>query len=278
MALQPPTSSRVHYGVAIALLSGCSFIDRTPPEDAIFSEGCGTAFDEVGALPRELGVEGALRSFRLRPPGSYDRDFPFPLVIALHGAGDTGDAIREYSEIESVSRATAVYLYPDALAADDGIPRWNPSVGGPDHRFLDAMVDDVAGELCVDRSRVFVFGFSSGASMANAWACASDYPRAFAAHAGGPPPASCLGPRHAWIGHDRKDPVVDVIYGEQAREAWLDENQCSDQSEPFSPGPCQRFDCAEAPVIWCEDDSSSLSAHSWPSWVSESLWAFFETI
>ena len=114
--------------------------------------------------------------------------------------------------------------------------------------------------------------------MANYWACTSDRVRGFAAHAGGPPPAACLGSREAWIAHDRSDPTVDVLYGEQARAAWQAENGCTQETEPFSPGPCERYACDDAQMVWCEDDTSALVAHSWPQWASPSLWAFFEAI
>jgi poly(3-hydroxybutyrate) depolymerase len=53
--------------------------------------------------------------------------------------------------------------------------------------FTKAMVDELTSKLCVDKSRIFAEGFSMGASMSYAVACAmGDVFRGVVAHSGGP--------------------------------------------------------------------------------------------
>lgn len=264
------------------LASSCTVIDLEPPDDAVFSEGCGTASSGAsegpGPFSLEIDVAGETRRYLVRYPGSYSADFPYPLVFALHGAGGNGAEVRAYTEIESVSRAQAIYVYPDAAEVSPGFTAWNPSVDSPDLEFIQAVRDDVQRARCVDTSRVFVLGFSSGAAMANAVACYAKDIRGVAAIAGRPASGACRGPVAAWIAHDRNDTVVDFRFGEDTRDTWRATNGCSDQSEPFEVGPCELFTCEGAPVVWCPDDQPASVAHTWPVFATESLWQLFSDL
>ena len=41
-----------------------------------------------------------------------------------------------------------------------------------DLKFTDAMLQQIQNDMCIDNSRIFATGFSYGASMSNAIACA----------------------------------------------------------------------------------------------------------
>jgi hypothetical protein len=61
------------------------------------------------------------------------------------------------------------------------------TMGGQDIAFTKALVDELTGKLCVDRSRMFAEGFSMGGSMSYAIACAlPELVRAVVVHSGGP--------------------------------------------------------------------------------------------
>jgi poly(3-hydroxybutyrate) depolymerase len=261
--------------LVLVVLPGCEVLQRQVPADAEPSAGCGEEVYDADGSEHVIEHAGAERTFVMRLPEFYDPEFPFPVLLGLHGAGDTGAAMRDYSRLEAAADGQALFLYPDALPDDTGIARWLPA----DSEFLDALVDSLGAEICIDRSRVFAVGFSNGAGLANHWACLSESARGFAAMAGGPPPATCLGARAAWIGHDRGDTVVDISRGEAARTAWQAENGCDPEaSTGFSPGPCERYSCDHAELAWCEDDSTVLAAHTWPDWASPSIWTFFSAI
>ena len=261
----------------LALAPACTVIGEEPPADAAFSEGCGSPDPGHGPFRRELEVEGELRSYLVRFPGSYREDYPYPLIFALHGAGGDGPEIREYAEIEAASRARAIYVYPDAVAEPGEFSRWRVGPDSPDLDFLEAIRVELSTTQCVDEARTFVLGFSSGGTMANAYACFTDRVRAFASIGGGPPVGVCAGPVAAFVGHDLHDPVVPISAGEQTRDTWRAINGCSEASRPSTPGPCESFDCEGAPLTWCVDDRIEELAHTWPSWAADAIWDFFES-
>jgi polyhydroxybutyrate depolymerase len=137
-----------------------------------------------GTVERELVVDGVPRTYLLHAGGAAKPGRP--LVLVLHGMGGRA------AEIERRTRDTfdviadregAVVVYPQAL----GSPRrwtdgWISSTGAPlpdDVRFLAALVDTLAGELAIDRRRVFAAGMSNGGMMVHRLGC--ERPDLFAA-------------------------------------------------------------------------------------------------
>lgn len=97
---------------------------------------------------------------------------PAPVIFVLHGAFETGARIRAESG-EMFDRLGAahgwVIVYPSARSR-----LWDPTPGparDADLRRLDAFLEALAGEVVLDRDRVFATGFSQGAALALDWAC-----------------------------------------------------------------------------------------------------------
>ena len=122
------------------------------------------------------------RHYSVHVPPSYDGKQPVPLVIMLHGGGGTGQgAARETGWDAKADQAGFLAVFPDATPPDPTKPgqfRGNPQTwndgsgrfhagqkGIDDVGFLRAMLDDLAHRFAVDHRRVFVTGFSNGASM-----------------------------------------------------------------------------------------------------------------
>ena len=78
-----------------------------------------------------------------------------------------------YSSLAAAAAARG-YVVVTPLGSDPG-PRWSVPgglPGGPDDvAFIDALINDAANRLCIDRDRVFAAGFSAGAAMAQALGC-----------------------------------------------------------------------------------------------------------
>jgi len=106
-----------------------------------------------------------------------------PLVIMLHGAGGNGEqAVRQYGWERKAEEEGFVVAGPDAWRPfpdwpanfltnprfwNDGGARGNAAIQGSDDvGFIDAMVEDIARVTAIDRTRIYVTGFSSGAGMA----------------------------------------------------------------------------------------------------------------
>lgn len=116
-------------------------------------------------------------------PSSCDPKQPSPLVIMLHGFGGTGLAAAiETGWSQKADKASFLVVYPDATCPDRSRPAnfrknpqaWNDGSGRfhaglekiDDVAFIDAMIDAIDKQYAVDTHRIFVTGFSNGASMA----------------------------------------------------------------------------------------------------------------
>lgn len=140
---------------------------------------------------RELHVSSLRRSYLLHTPTSVaPHTHGLPLVIVLHGAGGTGRHMALATNwCAKADEEQFIAAFPDATPADLGKPqhfRTNPQVwvdlsgralktrgsvplppeSVDDVAFIDALLDDLISSGRVDPRRVYVCGFSSGASMA----------------------------------------------------------------------------------------------------------------
>lgn len=129
-----------------------------------------------------LTVAGLERTYIVHVPPSYDSRRPLPLVVMLHGGGGTAKAaIWETGWTEKADRAGFLAVFPNAMSRDpsrrssfatnpqlwnDGSDRFYPGQKAPDDiSFITALLDDLSTRFVVDKRRVFVTGFSNGASM-----------------------------------------------------------------------------------------------------------------
>lgn len=128
-----------------------------------------------------LAWQGLTREYVVHAPPTSGDATPRPLVIVLHGSGGNGaSALQVYGWI---AKAEAEHF---VVAAPDAVPIRNPSghasflfnpriwnAGDPnDHRssaddvgFIDHVIADVTRRYAIDPRRIYVTGFSSGASM-----------------------------------------------------------------------------------------------------------------
>jgi polyhydroxybutyrate depolymerase len=131
---------------------------------------------------RTINVAGVSRSYYVAGVTAVNSGAR-PLVIMLHGAGGTGEhAVRQYGWERKAEQEGFIVAGPDAWRPfpdwpanfltnprfwNDGGARGNAAIQASDDvGFIDAMVDDIARLTAIDRARVYVTGFSSGAGMA----------------------------------------------------------------------------------------------------------------
>lgn len=124
------------------------------------------------------GAAGMLR-YRLLPPPSVHAGQRYPLILVLHGSGAIGDDNRRQLDKLALSWATpairakfpAYILVPQfpersasyAPSAADGLLAARP---GPNIATLTALVEQLKLQYPVAAERVYVTGFSMGASAA----------------------------------------------------------------------------------------------------------------
>lgn len=122
------------------------------------------------------------REYVIHIPASCDKLKPTPLVIMLHGFGGTGlTAARETGWSAKAERESFIVAYPEATRPDKSSPphfrrnpqAWNDGSGRfhaaaqniDDVAFIDAMINSIEAGFAIDPNRIFVTGFSNGASM-----------------------------------------------------------------------------------------------------------------
>ena len=114
--------------------------------------------------------EGARQVFLHAPRGANK---PRPLVIALHGAGETGQDFADDTGFSRLAdRDDFLVAYPSAGGANSF---WNMSGAVPggsnDVDVIERSLDQLEAAVCVDSARVFVTGVSNGGGMTARLGC-----------------------------------------------------------------------------------------------------------
>ncbi len=99
-----------------------------------------------------------------------------PLVVVLHGRGGSAEGMARLTAFDAVAaRHGFAVVYPQGIDA-----QWNYVAGIPGYElaaddlgFLPALVEALVTAHDLDRTRVFVVGFSNGGFMAQRLACAA---------------------------------------------------------------------------------------------------------
>ncbi len=152
------------------------------------------------------------------PKGYEESDKQWPMILFLHGAGESGD------ELAKVKRHGPPKLvqqkdYPFIIVSPQSPRRgWNTEA-------LMGLVDDVASKYRVDQSRIYLTGLSMGGF--GTWSLAEAYPDRFAAIApicggGDPKQAGRLKDLPIWVFHGAKDTTVPLKRSEDMVQAVKD--------------------------------------------------------
>ena len=116
----------------------------------------------------EVACEVGDRSYHIRLPDDWDGQSAMPVLLHFHGWGRQGDLIVKHRRIAGHTRRRGVLL-----VAPNGLGRswdfWR--AGGRDVPFAVAVIADVAKRFPIDRSRIYISGYSYGAAMAWRFAC-----------------------------------------------------------------------------------------------------------
>ncbi|MBA56947.1 MAG: hypothetical protein CMK89_21065 [Pseudomonadales bacterium] len=192
----------------------------------LFAGGCSSrtltpesAPDSPGRYPLSIKVDGLERSFIVHLPAAYDGKKPLPVVVMLHGGGGNAKATNwETGWTDKADQAGFIAVFPNAAARNpnrrssfalnpqlwnDGSDRFYPDqTVVNDVRFLEALLDTLAASFAVNERRVYLTGFSNGASMS--FLAAAKVPHRIAAIA--PVAGAC------WIDPGALQPAVSMLY------------------------------------------------------------------
>lgn len=113
------------------------------------------------------------RSFRAHVPATHAKT-PMPVVFDLHGAFSGKDEQDKRTALrDKGDQAGFIVIQPDSWPHWTTSPKDETSRGISDIAFARALLDTVTAKLCVDPSRIYSVGFSSGGLMSSILACAA---------------------------------------------------------------------------------------------------------
>jgi hypothetical protein len=241
------------------------------------SAGCGKAGRPSGGVVTVSGSH--IYSF----PASYDGNTPVPLIMAFHAAGNRNDQLRNITKGSPIEQHF-VMAFPKS--AGNG---W--SLG--DSSSIDARYDELVQNYCIDTSRVFATGHSSGAQLIVQFMCRGD--DRYAAIAPVASSAYCMSWRkplpaliiHGSDDHERANTNQDAD-GTKDLAPYLSSNHCATSTIPHEqtgcssmgvqvdPG-CVEYQGCSAPTIWCHHNDPQYSGtnHGWPCFANAAIDAFF---
>jgi len=129
-----------------------------------------------------FAVDGLERTYILHVPPAVNEEISLPLVIVLHGTYGTGRKMQIGLGFDPYSDEHGFYVaYPDAYQkpGERETARWNDGRGTlesstqgiDDVKFIVSLVDQIAAQVPLDKSRVFVTGASNGGMMTYRLGC-----------------------------------------------------------------------------------------------------------
>lgn len=251
----------------------------------ILSSPTAPALAQTSVLLR-LQVDGKPRAALLRVPKGVEKP---PVVFYIHGATDSGGWFQKMGNADATAdREKYIAIYACA-SADCGSGIWSDMQGTSNFPYLFAVLDSVDARYRIDRSRVYMTGFSQGGFIAFAAAC--NYSDVFAAVA----PESGHVNMNATCDLKRPVPIL-LTWGASEgsasflkdRDYWLKLDKCPTTGTMTKPYPASNPNSKAVRVAYgpCEGNTQVIidsivgQGHRWPSMSNlnqaDEVWAFFK--
>jgi poly(3-hydroxybutyrate) depolymerase len=228
-------------------------------------------------------VAGQARTCAVRVPDGTNNP---AVVFFLHGAGGNGPGFANDTKgYATADREKFIAAYPSGVGGN-----WSYSDGSNDFTYLLALIDTIDVRYHIDRSRVYVTGFSMGGGMTFALACG--YADVFAAIA----PVSAAGtactPKRAipvFLTFGTKDMSPVATYMASVSR-WADFNKCASTPVVTRPYPSTNPQSNVTRLTYGPGtdgvevvaDSVQGGGHAWPTDTrtsvnqADEVWAFFK--
>jgi poly(3-hydroxybutyrate) depolymerase len=222
-----------------------------------------------------------MRKYFTTMPMNYDQTKPYPVVFWGPGCGATG---AEGSSFTTGHFLTDI-LYVQGVSITGCFQAGKQGTAdSPDGPYFDQAIAEVEAHYCVDKSRIFAAGTSSGAWLSNYLACArGNVIRGVAADSGGlqHDHGTCTG--GAAVMEMPGDSTTTLVNGFDigsgpARDMFIMLNGCSMTATTMSFGKannCQVYGNCASPVVWCNVGGAHQSGNQV---IAESAWAFWNTL
>lgn len=246
------------------------------------SAGCGKPATQAleTFVEAKVTAKGFERQYFVRLPASYDPARAYPTVVVGSGCGGNG---MNGIPIQNASKEKAIVvgLSPSQeVAGRDCF--MTESAESPEIDFFDAALAAVGAAYCVDQSKVFMEGFSSGSWLTNLIGCArGDVIRGQGNASGGPPPLpACQGPVATIMVHDMNDDANSYEGGKTTRDRIRQLNGCMDQTAPWDAmfPECVAYQgCPAAyPLVFCTTTGKGHTENV--PFSTEGFWKFWSAL
>jgi polyhydroxybutyrate depolymerase len=136
--------------------------------------------------------------------------------------------------------------------------------------FVDAILEQVSKNYCVNRNEVFAIGHSLWGWMAQRIACLrGEFFSGLAVVGSWPYTGTCSWPVPSLFFQNVDDPLSSYASGISARNTRVKADECSESTEniPIGPLTCLRYNSCSTDneVVWCEGYTGyGGDPHSWP--------------
>ncbi len=232
---------------------------------------------------RSIVSSGVTRSFILAVPNPTAANLP--LVLSLHGDGGNAASMRAGLPLEAASNDGAIFVYPNAPGGT--FEYFSDAGRAREVQFVRDVIELLVTERQIDRTRVFITGFSGGATMANALGCRmeADEIRGLGIHSGSlyavgndftytaNGGVSCALPATILLwGEADNTPGVTYATGVSVRNNHSATQSCASASSAFAPPPCVQYNQCQRSVAWC---SIPGMGHSIWNQAASAIWNFF---
>ena len=248
--------------------------------NAIGSTGCGKAPTQALSTfvnYKETITASALVTAKWQPreywvwlPPNYNPNRPYPTVFVGPGCGGKGN---NAIPIQNASGSDAIVIGLDYSAAATGRECFmTEAFPSPEVNYVEETVANVDAAFCVDKSRRFIEGFSSGSWIAYLEGCVDGgtgglfkgQGNATGNWQGSLPDTACKGPVAYMGNHDMGDPDPYNKYP-GGRDHVLKLNGCTTPAvtTPYDPGPmvkppsanttisCVQYMGCKVPTVFC---------------------------
>ncbi len=214
-----------------------------------------------------------------------NRPVGLPLVLSLHGDSGNGASMRAALNLETPSNDGAVFVYP---TAPGNTFEYYTDIGRTrEVQFVRDLIIALETEFAIDRSAVYIAGFSGGATMANALGCRmeADEIRGLGIHSGSLYAINNDFTYTANGGVSCALPATILLWGQTDNTGGVDyqtglgilgnhraTQNCANSSVASGPSPCVAYNACGRAVNWC---SIPAMGHSIWSNAAPAMWQFF---
>ena len=249
------------------------------------SAGCGKASPQTGSSGSPLTISG--HQYYVKLPANYNASNPYKVMIMFP---PTNNPITWSEQSAGYEQAApdAIRVYTLEANVSSG---WQPN----ETSFFKPFYDDITGRYCIDKSRVFAAGESSGGEFAAFVGCEyGDLVRGVAPGAPkmtswkiDPAAHTCKGNPTAIVIWSEKDNVLTQPAGPAFRDFYRTRNMCQTTSTAVQGytdalSNCKMFDGCQAgsDTYYCMhmDPNYSNTYHGWAGFAAKMTWGVFSKL